>query len=47
MVLYPKGYVPKYMRWSQQLAQPTTDLDIPAGAMVRVDGYTVMHKPAN
>jgi hypothetical protein len=46
MVLYPKGVVPKYTRWSRQLAMPTTDLDIPAGAMVRVDGYTVMHKPA-
>jgi mono/diheme cytochrome c family protein len=46
MVLYPKGYVPKYTRWSKQLAQPTTDLDIPAGQVARVDGYTMMHKNA-
>jgi hypothetical protein len=38
--------VPKYTRWSKQLAQPTTDLDIPAGQVARVDGYTMMHKNA-
>ncbi len=46
MVLYPKGYVPKYTRWSKQLAQPTVDLDIPAGSVSRVDGYTMLHKNA-
>jgi hypothetical protein len=46
MVLYPKGYQPKYIRWSRQLAQPTTPLDIPAGTVARSDGYTILHKPA-
>ena len=46
MVLYPKGYTPKHVRWSKQLAQPTTPLDIPAGSVARTDGYVVMHKPA-
>lgn len=44
--LYPKGYVPKHIRWSRQLAQPTTPLDIPAGTVSRSDGYTILHKPA-
>lgn len=44
--LYPKGYVPKHIRWSRQLAQPTTPLDIPAGQVARSDGYTILHKPA-
>ncbi len=44
--LYPKGYVPKHIRWSRQLAQPTTPLDIPAGTIARSDGYTILHKPA-
>ena len=46
IVLYPKGYVPKHVRWSKQLAQPTTDLDIPSGTVARVDGYTFLHKAA-
>jgi len=44
--LYPKGYVPKHIRWSKQLAQPTVDIDIPGGTVARTDGYTVLHKPA-
>lgn len=44
--LYPKGYTPKYIRWSRQLAQPTTPIDIPAGTVARSDGYTILHKPA-
>jgi hypothetical protein len=44
--LYPKGYVPQHIRWSRQLAQPTTPLDIPAGTVARSDGYTILHKPA-
>ena len=44
--LYPEGYVPKHIRWSKQLAQPTAALDIPAGTVARIDGYTVLHKPA-
>jgi hypothetical protein len=46
MVLYPEGYVPKHIRWSKQLAQPTADLDIPGGTVARIDGYTVLHKAA-
>ena len=42
----PKGYVPQYIRWSRQLAQPTTPIDIPAGHGRAHDGYTVLHKPA-
>jgi hypothetical protein len=44
--LYPKGYVPKHIRWSRQLAQPTTPIDIPADSVARSDGYTILHKPA-
>jgi hypothetical protein len=46
ITLHPEGYVPKHIRWSKQLAQPTAALDIPAGTVARVDGYTVLHKPA-
>jgi hypothetical protein len=46
MVLYPKGYVPKKIRWSKQLAQPTTPLDIPPNTVARSDGYVYLHKPA-
>jgi mono/diheme cytochrome c family protein len=46
IALYPKGYVPKYTRWSRQLAQPTTPIDIPSGTVTRSDGYTILHKPA-
>jgi hypothetical protein len=46
IVLYPEGYVPKHIRWSKQLAQPTAPLDIPAGSVARIDGYTVLHTPA-
>jgi hypothetical protein len=44
--LHPEGYVPKHIRWSKQLAQPTAPLDIPAGTVARIDGYTVLHKAA-
>jgi hypothetical protein len=46
MVLYPKGYTPNHIRWSRQLAQPTTPIDLPAGMITRSDGYTILHKPA-
>jgi mono/diheme cytochrome c family protein len=46
MVLYPEGYVPKHIRWSKQLAQPTADLDIPGGTVARIDGYTILHQSA-
>jgi len=46
MKLFPEGYVPKHIRWSKQLAQPTADIDIPGGTVARIDGYVVMHKAA-
>jgi hypothetical protein len=46
MVFYPKGFVPKHVRWSKQIAQPTTPLDIPAGGLVRRDGYQKFYKAA-
>jgi hypothetical protein len=46
MVFHPKGHVPKNIRWSKQLGQHVTDLDIPAGEVVRTDGYTRFNRPA-
>ena len=46
MVFHPKGHVPEHVRWSKQLAQHVTDLDIPAGEVVRTDGYTYFHNAA-
>ena len=46
MKLFPEGYVPKHIRWSKQLAQPTSEIDIPGGTVARIDGYVVMHKAA-
>ncbi len=43
--LYPKGFTPSHIRWSRQLAQPTTPIDLPAGVVTRSDGYTILHKP--
>jgi mono/diheme cytochrome c family protein len=44
---YPKGYVPQHVSWSKQLGQDSApDLDIPAGQIVRRDGYTWLTKPA-
>ena len=49
-LLYPKGYVPKYIRYSTHHGDPAPDanesLDIPAGRMTRVDGYTLHQNPA-
>lgn len=45
-VLHPVGYTPKHIRWSKQLGQHVTDLDIPAGQIVRTDGYTLFNKAA-
>ena len=45
-VFYPKGEEPKYRRWSKQLGQHVSDLDIPPGKVVRTDGYTYFHKAA-
>jgi hypothetical protein len=48
-LLYPKGEVPKYIRYSTHHGDPTPNandsLDIPAGAVARVDGYTLHTKP--
>ena len=46
IVFHPKELQPKYIRWSKQLGQHVTDLDIPAGTVVRRDGYTMMNKAA-
>jgi mono/diheme cytochrome c family protein len=46
MKLHPEGYVPKHIRWSKQLAQATSEIDIPGGSIARIDGYVVMHKAA-
>jgi hypothetical protein len=43
---HPAGHVPKHIRWSKQLGQHTSDLDIPSGEVVRSDGYTRFNKPA-
>ena len=46
MVFHPKGHVPEHIRWSKQLGQHVTDLDIPPGKIVRTDGYVYFHKSA-
>jgi hypothetical protein len=50
MLLYPKGQVPTRIRYSTHHGDPTLDpadsLDIPAGKITRVDGYTLHTKPA-
>jgi hypothetical protein len=48
-LLYPKGVVPKYIRYSTHHGDPqpnpSDSLDIPAGTVARVDGYTLHTKP--
>jgi len=46
IAFHPKGTVPKHIRWSKQTAQPNSELDIPAGMIVRRDGYTRFSKAA-
>ncbi len=47
IVFYPKGYVPKHIQWSKQLGQESApDIDIPAGQIVRRDGYTRLNQNA-
>ena len=46
MVFHPKGQVPEHIRWSKQLGQHVSDLDIPPGKVVRTDGYTYLGKAA-
>ena len=46
IVLLPEGEQPEHIRWSKQLGRHAADLDIPAGEIVRQDGYTMLQKPA-
>ena len=46
MKFYPKGTMPEHVRWSKQLARHNTDLDIPAGEIVRQDGYERLNSAA-
>jgi hypothetical protein len=43
--LFPKGVVPKYVAFTQHMGD-TNELDIPAGQVVRNDGYFRLPKPA-
>ena len=43
--LFPKGVVPKYVAFTQHMGD-VTELDIPAGQVVRSDGYFRLPKPA-
>jgi hypothetical protein len=48
IVFYPKGFVPKHVQWSKQLGQEAApDIDIPANAVVRRDGYTRLNSAAH
>jgi hypothetical protein len=44
--LYPKGKAPKYVALTQHMGNSVPDLDIPAGQVVRSDGYFRLPKPA-
>ena len=46
IVLFPEGEQPQHIRWSKQLGRHSADLDIPAGELVRQDGYTMFQKAA-
>ena len=46
IVFHPKDVVPEHIRWSKQLARHNTDLDIPAGEIVRQDGYERLNSAA-
>jgi len=46
IVFHPEGYEPEYRRWSKQLAQRQSLIDIPAGEVVRTDGYVYFHTNA-
>ena len=46
IVFHPKGTNPEHVRWSKQLARHNTDLDIPAGMVVRQDGYERLNMAA-
>jgi hypothetical protein len=44
--LYPKGVTPKYVAFTQHMGDVQGDLDIPAGQVVRSDGYFRLPKAA-
>ena len=46
IVFHPEGYVPEYRRWSKQLGQRQSLIDIPGGEVVRTDGYVYFHTNA-
>ncbi len=46
IVFYPEGYEPEFRRWSKQLAQRQSLIDIPGGEVVRTDGYVYFHTNA-
>ena len=46
IVFHPEGYTPQYRRWSKQLAQRQSLMDIPGGEVVRTDGYVYFHTNA-
>lgn len=46
IVFYPEGYEPEYRRWSKQLAQRQSLIDVPGGQVVRTDGYVYFHTNA-
>ena len=46
IVFYPEDFEPEYRRWSKQLGQRQSLLDIPAGEVVRTDGYVYFHTNA-
>jgi len=46
IVFYPEGYEPQYRRWSKQLGQRQSLIDIPGGEVVRTDGYVYFHTNA-
>ena len=43
IVFHPVGYEPDHRRWSKQLGQRMSLMDIPPGEVVRTDGYVYFH----
>lgn len=46
IVLHPKGYEPEHRRWTKQLGQRSSDIDLPPNQVTRTDGYVYFHKNA-
>ena len=46
IVFHPEGYEPEFRRWSKQLAQRQSLIDVPGGQVVRTDGYVYFHTNA-